>query len=125
MSHFTPLKIFVAGLGFICIAIAMYIAIQQATTTALVVVPAVATSEVKTYTSEKLGVQFQYLASQGDPIIEEGNRIYVGGKEGQWVQEFTKDPADDLATAVKKQFLATTSPKDCEVSVARQSSSVG
>ncbi len=49
-------------------------------------------NEVKSYTSQNLGVHFEYLAGQGDPIIEEGNTIYVGGKQGQFVRVFTKDP---------------------------------
>src|SRR3989344_5705481 len=43
---------------------------------------------ISTYSSEKLGVSFQYLAEVGDPVIEEGNRIYVGGKTGQFVEVF-------------------------------------
>jgi len=73
------------------------------------------TAGVKTYTSQKLGVSFQYLVSQGDPIIEEGNKIYVGGKDGQWVEVFSKNSNDDLAAAIKKQLLANISEKDCYV----------
>lgn len=71
---------------------------------------------VKTYTSEKLGVKFNYLASEGDPVIEEGNTIYVRGKTGQFVEKITKTAADDLKTAIQKKFLAGISEKDCVVS---------
>lgn len=71
-------------------------------------------SEVKTYHSKKLGVSFQYLASEGDPIIEEGNTIYVNGKEGQYVQKFKRKVGESLKIAVKKRFLAK-APKRCKV----------
>lgn len=70
---------------------------------------------VKTFISEKLGMQFDYLASQGDPVIEQDDTVYVGGKNGQWVQEFSKNPNDDLKTAISKKFLAGIAEKDCWV----------
>ncbi len=70
---------------------------------------------VKTFLSQKLGVKFNYLASQGSPVIEEGDKIYVGGKGGQWVQEFSKSSNDGLKTAIKKKFLAGVSGQDCAV----------
>lgn len=79
---------------------------------------------VKTFISQNLGVRFNYDASQGDPVIEEGNTVYVGGKKGQWVRSFTKAPSDDLATAIRKQFLAGISEKDCRVEVTHKSQAV-
>jgi hypothetical protein len=75
-------------------------------------------ASVHIYRSEKLGVQFNYLSSDDGsvydiPIIEEGNRIYVGGKDGQWVEKFTKDPQDTLEEAVTKSLLSGTSRSDC------------
>lgn len=79
---------------------------------------------VKTYTSQVLGVSFEYLASSpyftqlkpGDAaVIERGNQIWVGGAQGQSVQEFAKEPADRLDVAIKKKFLAGIADKDCPV----------
>ncbi len=79
--------------------------------------PDVAGSEqgVKTYTSSKLGVSFQYLASAGNPVIEEGNTIFVGGKDGQFVKKFTKNTDDSLATAIQKTILSGYSKDKCHV----------
>jgi hypothetical protein len=73
----------------------------------------------QTFTSDKLGISFQYSVSDAQPgVVEDGNKVYVGGEpDGQWVEEFTKDPKDDLATAIKKQLLVNISDKACFVSV--------
>ncbi|MGE5298067.1 MAG: hypothetical protein ACM3KM_02805 [Acidobacteriaceae bacterium] len=70
---------------------------------------------VKTYTSEKLGVKFNYLEKHGNPILEETGRIFVGGLSGQWVQEFAKDPNDSLKLAIEQKFLKGISSADCYV----------
>jgi hypothetical protein len=44
--------------------------------------------KTKSYRSEKLGIEFQVHESA--EIIEEGNRIYVDGKEGQYVEKILK-----------------------------------
>lgn len=80
--------------------------------------------DVKTYISQKLGIKFNYLAYDGEPITEEGNIVYVGGRGGQWVQKFTKDPKDGLATAIKKILLVGISEKDCAVKVRHKSASI-
>ncbi len=71
---------------------------------------------VKTFNSTTLGLGFQYIASQGDPIVTVGNKVYVGGKTGQSVEEFTKDPQDALTVAVQKKFLPGTLKDKCPVS---------
>ncbi len=78
--------------------------------------PSPAASEIKTYTSEKLGVRFLYLSDQGNPIVEETNKIYVGGKTGQSVEVFVKDPQDSLTVAIQKKFLPGTLKDTCPVS---------
>ncbi|MDP2630674.1 MAG: thrombospondin type 3 repeat-containing protein, partial [Candidatus Uhrbacteria bacterium] len=77
---------------------------------------------VKTYTSSKLGVSFQYLASAknpllatGDPVIEEGDTIFVDGKEGQYVKKFSKSAQDDLKTAIQKTILSGYPKDKCHV----------
>ncbi|OIO52817.1 hypothetical protein COY93_04930 [Candidatus Uhrbacteria bacterium CG_4_10_14_0_8_um_filter_58_22] len=70
---------------------------------------------VETFSSQKLGVTFNYLKSQGSPVIEDGDKIYVGGKDGQWVQEFSKNSDDDLKAAIRKKFLVGISEQDCPV----------
>ncbi|MGE5298262.1 MAG: hypothetical protein ACM3KM_03805 [Acidobacteriaceae bacterium] len=75
------------------------------------------TGGIKTYSNDELGLKFDYLAKNGDPIIREGDKLFVGGKDkGQWLQRFSKDPNDDLKTAVKKQLLLDLSEKDCMIS---------
>lgn len=95
---------------------------QQATSTVQNATP----QGVKTFTSQKLGIKFNYLASEGDPVVEEGDKVYVGasGKTGQWVQEFSKNPNDDLATAIKKKFLVGISNKDCKVNASHYYGSI-
>lgn len=70
---------------------------------------------VKTYKSEALGISFEYLAAQGEPIVEQGDTVYVGGSQGQWVRMFTKDSGDNLKTAIQKRFLTGVSEQDCPV----------
>jgi len=89
---------------------------SQATTTAQSSNPA----GIKTFVSEKLGIKFNYLVSEGEQVVEEGNSVYVGrhsGVIGQFVKEFSKDPKDDLATAIQKRLLSGISDKECAVEV--------
>ncbi len=79
------------------------------------ILPEQNTDQIKTYTSSKLNVQFNYFVTDGDPIIEEGNIIYVGGKKGQFVEEYAKAPADTLGMAIKKKFLVGIEDKDCPI----------
>lgn len=72
---------------------------------------------VKTFTSQALGIRFNYLASQGDPVIESGDKVYVGGTEGQWVREFAKNSSDDIKTAITKKFLVGISADKCPIEV--------
>lgn len=74
---------------------------------------------VKRYTSEALGVTFTYLASGQNSVdtpVEDGDKIYVGGKpNGQWVEVMTKDSADTLAEAITKKFLSGIDSSRCSV----------
>ena len=57
----------------------------------------------KTFIDPELGIAFCYPV--GQEIITEDNTVYVGGKSGQFVEVFTKDPAYTLKTAIEKKFL--------------------
>lgn len=80
---------------------------------------------LKTYTSQTLGISFSYLQSQPNTnekisIKEIGNKVYVypsnmAANQGQYAESFTKDSADTLETAIKKQFLSSISENDCFV----------
>jgi hypothetical protein len=54
---------------------------------------------LKTYVSTKLGLTFQ--VHQSAEIIERGNRILVGGEEGQYLEVYTKNPNQSLIDAVR------------------------
>lgn len=81
------------------------------------------TSTSKLYQSDKLGVQFNYKPSYFDTTIstkEVGNKIYVyasntKAEDGQYLEEFSKEPQDSLELAIKKKFLAGYSESDCFV----------
>lgn len=88
-----------------------------------------ANSNGNTYTSEALGIEFDY-ASYLDAektvktlIKEEGNKIYVYAStlqqpsQGQFIEVFSKDKSDDLTSAIEKKFLSGISKKDCFVEV--------
>lgn len=86
-----------------------------------------ASLDKKTYTSERLGISFNYSVKINDDgsvaqVKEEGNKIYVYNstlkdyKEGQWVQVFSKESQQSLNDAVKRRFLANYSANDCFVS---------
>ncbi len=68
------------------------------------------------YVSQKLGVAFYYEASTTE-VSEEGNKIYVGGIDGQSVEVFAKDPAASLEEAIKSRFIAGKDPKKCYVTI--------
>jgi hypothetical protein len=78
-----------------------------------VTTPADNTSATKLYTSEKLGIEFNYSPTFFDysvSVKEIGNKIYVYDEklkpeEGQYLEFFTKDPNDSLSTAINKNFL--------------------
>ena len=83
---------------------------------------------IKTYTSTKLGVSFQY--QEYDPELKDnpltyikvneiGNKIYVHSagiepEEGQWVEFFSKPSNQSLVDAIKTQILKG-SPSKCIV----------
>lgn len=79
---------------------------------------------VHTYTSYKLGVQFNYWSDSEQPaaVLEQGSKIYVywngtKGKtvptEGQWLEVFSKKTTKTLQQAVTDAFLKDYSSKDC------------
>jgi hypothetical protein len=81
---------------------------------------------VQKFTSEKLGITFQYYTDQdgnGETetgVSEQDDKVYVyylpaPVTEGQWVQSFTKNPDEDLDTAIKNMFLKGISETDCYI----------
>lgn len=75
---------------------------------------------VKAFTSQKLGISFNYLSRNGDTrVLESGDKVYVypgtEAETGQWVQVFTKDKNDTLAQAIEKRFLRDYDKKNCWV----------
>lgn len=79
----------------------------------------------KKYSSYKLGLSFLYLSSQADKTLyvhETGNKICLSTltndtdcAQGQSVEIFNKNAADNLQTAITKQFLQNYAPTDCFV----------
>ncbi|MDP2631021.1 MAG: hypothetical protein Q8P56_06490, partial [Candidatus Uhrbacteria bacterium] len=55
------------------------------------------------------------LLATGDPVIEEGDTIFVDGKEGQYVKKFSKSAQDDLKTAIQKTILSGYPKDKCHV----------
>lgn len=81
---------------------------------------------IKTYTSSNLGISFRYdIGSLSDPlplqVKEVSNKIYLYmgsfNPDGIYVQVLSKDPADNLVTAVRKQFLQGYSEQKCILTV--------
>lgn len=73
------------------------------------------------YVSEKLGIAFCYPKMLGErkvEVIEEENKIYVDGKQGQYVEVFDKNPNDELNLAIEKQFLQDYDKNKCWVEMA-------
>ncbi len=76
---------------------------------------------LKRHISEKFGITFTYLKNQSPEranaieVLEENTKIYIGGKEGQWVEVFDKNPKDSLEEAIRKRILTNYSPTDCFV----------
>lgn len=95
--------------------------------------------DTKLYYSEKLGVGFTYAPrkdfpeSSLDTVREIDNKIYLtDGTEnpnsnpsdwgGHSLEIFNKDSKDTLEQAINKEFLVGANPKDCFVSVKKESS---
>lgn len=55
---------------------------------------------IKTYASNHLGVTFQVYKSA--KVLEEGNRIYADGKEGQYLEVLPKNEAESLYDVVSR-----------------------
>lgn len=81
--------------------------------------------EVKTFNSSKLGISFQYFTGEGgtNEVKEVGNKVLVGGENGQFVEMFSKSPEDTLAVAIQKKFLTGISETDCFIKVLPNTSS--
>lgn len=81
---------------------------------------------VKRFTSIKLGISFLYKTTYGEPnntiaAKEVGNRAYVymtqsPVEQGQYLEEFTKDPSDSLKDAIVKRFFDGKLTNDCVIS---------
>lgn len=91
-----------------------------------------ANPNVHTYTSYKLGVQFQYWSSSGQKagVLEQGDRIYVYAipavgeaqpTKGQSLEVFAKTAAMSLQQAVTDRFLKNYDAKDCFVTAGTDS----
>jgi hypothetical protein len=85
-----------------------------------------ATETVKTYTSEKLGIQFRYNskpeANMSVDVKETGNVVYVyfgnvAPESGQSVQVFTKKSDETFETSIKRQFMAQYPSVSCKIEV--------
>lgn len=81
------------------------------------------TNATKTYTSQKLGVSFNYIEYvYKDPVLvkEIDNKIYVyldpaKPTEGSYVEVFTKDPASSLINTIKTSILKGYTEDKCLV----------
>lgn len=81
----------------------------------------------KTFSSIDLGISFNYLEMQnGEKFADKavGSKVYVYQtkfpvEQGQYVEVFPKNAADDLKTAIEKKFLANYSKTDCFVIVGK------
>ncbi len=84
--------------------------------------------EFKTFTSTSpnLGISFDYAVGPNDQRVlvkQIGNKVYLyidytktgDPTTGKFVEVFSKDPADSLSDAVKKQFLQGYSLDNCPV----------
>ncbi len=82
---------------------------------------------VKTYTSQKLGVKFQYNSRPDENTVvgvkESGKKIYVyvgtmAPESGQSVEVFSKHTNETLAASIRRQILANYPSPVCKVEVA-------
>ena len=71
------------------------------------------------YVSQQHNVSFNHATDV--TVTEEGNMIYVGGKEGQSVEVFEKDPSEEFIEVVRLAVIPDRDPKDCQVFVALDS----
>lgn len=82
---------------------------------------------VKTFSSADLGITFNYLEMQnGEKFAAKqvGSKVYVYQtkfpvEQGQYVEVFSKDKADNLKTAIEKKFLVGYPPADCFVTIGK------
>jgi len=84
-------------------------------------------ADTEIYYSDKLGVGFTYVPSQGQAgidstvtVTEIGDKIYVHGangepEQGQSIEVFTKDSNLTLGEAIEARFLGGYDPNDCFV----------
>jgi hypothetical protein len=81
-------------------------------------------SSITTYSSDNLDISFTYNPDQdadgtADTAVKEMNgKVYVyyaasSAEQGQWVEQFPKDPKDSLTVAITKKFLTNYPSKDC------------
>lgn len=74
--------------------------------------------ESKTFSSETLGVTFQYSASPDIAVKEDGKKVYVyysqsQPESGQWLEVWDKPANQTLAQAMTERFLAGYKTEDC------------
>lgn len=80
---------------------------------------------IKTFTSQKLGISFQYQEKyQGSnetiSAKEVGNKVYVYSSvlkpdQGQYVEVFDKAPGDSLVEAISKTIMTGYAQSDCPI----------
>jgi hypothetical protein len=82
---------------------------------------------VKTYTSQKLGVKFQYNSKPHENMTagvkESGNKIYVyagtmAPESGQSVEVFAKRADETLEQSIRRQILADYPSSVCRIEIA-------
>ena len=82
------------------------------------------TPGVKTFTSPKLGISFQFLTSQGGMTVNTtqlGDKVYVYTSntkptDGQWIQVIYKNQDQPLVDAIRQKFLPVAyKESDCRV----------
>ncbi len=77
-----------------------------------------ATGESRTFSSETLGVTFQYSASPDIAVSEVDKKVYVYNSQsqpesGQWLEVWDKPADQTLAQAVTERFLTGYKAEDC------------
>lgn len=93
--------------------------------------PSTAIGSVKTFTSNTLGISFDYVSSIGNVKVlikedDSSKKIYVYPENSfgsaQYVEVMSKDPSDSILNAINKNILNGYSPSECQASIAGRSS---
>lgn len=85
-------------------------------------------SSQKDFSSQKLGVAFDYKNS-GNPVLalEKGSKVYVyqsaDSTEGQFIEVFIKNPKESFSEAIKRIILKNYPSPDCKIELVDDSAS--